>query len=787
MRAISHKVNESLYLVRHTVDSGSKPVEVQAPVNHVAVIDCSGSMSSDLPRLRDQFKRRIPKLLRDGDTLSIIWFSGRGQFGVLIEGEPISSLTDLQEMNLAIDKLRPVGMTGFKDPIEEVARLASRMAAKHPGPLALFFMSDGQDNEWPRQDVLKAVDSVAGVISSVTIVEYGYYADRPFLTKMAERSGGSLIFAEDFDRYAPAFEAALQRRVQGSKKLEVKIGADAIGGFAFSRDGSDLLTFSVDAGKITVPSGTKEVCFLSPSPVGDAGAGLEAVSKFFDLTVPAGRTASDPQLEPVISAAYAATSLYAHRMRSDVVLPLLKSIGDVSFIEQFASCFGKQRYSDFTTAVGQASTGSGRFKAGWNPNKVPRDDAFTVLELLQVLAEDDGNLLVLDHPAFKYNRIGRGRSDAASLTSEEMEQIRDLTEQLAKAKDAKSIKSLTGQIDAITAAKADPLKFVAEEVPGLELDDLVYNEERPNVSVRVKRRGTVDLSSAEIPSGSNIPSKFPTFVYRNYTFMKDGLTNVDVLPARLTEKTLERFNAVVSSGRSPSFMTLQPDGVTLLDLKVLPAINRKQINEVSAKDLFTLEYELTKARAAQKVFSSFRKELLPDGKKSDGFSVLYGQPGAEWLKGLGFTDYGGFNPKQAQSPSTDFYMGKELAVSLKGLSSLPSLKEVREKMAKGKPTPSASLMIPYVKEVEAFLASPTYVKASNQPKLLAAWLDGEGRSATLKVRSLLFAKAQTVFTVVVGQVWFKEFSSLDENSMQIAVDGLTLDCKVEQKEVRINL
>ena len=39
--------------------------------------------------------------------------------------------------------------------------------------------------------------------------------------------------------------------------------------------------------------------------------------------------------------------------------------------------------------------------------------------------------------------------------------------------------------------------------------------------------------------------------------------------------------------------------------------------------------------------------------------------------------------------------------------------------------------------------------------------------------------------MVVGQVWFTEFASLDENSMSVTVDGQKLDCKVEAKEVQI--
>ncbi len=270
MEPTSFAVSDSLYLTSLPVSwkEPAKPKEV--PTNHLAVIDCSGSMAYDLPKIREQLKKKLPKLLREKDTISIIWFSGRSQFGTLLEAEPVATLTDLKDVEQAIDRwLRPTGMTGFKEPLEEVPNLVARVSKKTPGSVfSLFFMSDGCDNQWPRQDILKAVEKAGSSVASATFIEYGYYADRPLLTQMAEKSGGALIFAEDFDRYVPAFEAAIQKRQSGAKRVEVKIPGDPIAGFVYAFSGNDLLTFAVEAGSVQVPEDTKEVWFLSPSVVG---------------------------------------------------------------------------------------------------------------------------------------------------------------------------------------------------------------------------------------------------------------------------------------------------------------------------------------------------------------------------------------------------------------------------------------------------------------------------------------------------------------------------------------
>jgi Mg-chelatase subunit ChlD len=206
--ATSYEIEKGLHLVRQTISKIAPTTPAETPTNHLAILDVSGSMSSDLPKIQAQLKRKLPKLLKDGDTLSMIWFSGKGQFGTLFEAEAVSTLADLNDINKAIDRwLRPVGLTGFKEPLAEAEALIARVKKTNKNPFALFFMSDGHDNQWNRADILKTVEKTAGVLASATFVEYGYYADRPLLAAMAEKAGGTLIFAEAFDKYEPMFEA----------------------------------------------------------------------------------------------------------------------------------------------------------------------------------------------------------------------------------------------------------------------------------------------------------------------------------------------------------------------------------------------------------------------------------------------------------------------------------------------------------------------------------------------------------------------------------------------------
>ncbi len=277
----SFKVADKLYLVRHPIahDTKAPAKAVEVPTDHTLVIDCSGSMSWDLPKIREQLKKKLPKMLKKDDTFSAIWFSGRGQCGILLEKEPVATLTDLAAVNKAIDRwITPNGLTGFKEPLEKALDLAGKLGGKGRA-ISLTFMSDGCDNQWSRGEILKVVEKLGPKVSSSTFVEYGYYADRPLLTAMAEKAGGSLIFAEDFDRYEPAFETCMTKKASGAKRVDVSIKGDPIGGFAYALHDGDLMTFAASSGTVAVPEDLKEIWYLSPTVVGVQGEDLVTLSE----------------------------------------------------------------------------------------------------------------------------------------------------------------------------------------------------------------------------------------------------------------------------------------------------------------------------------------------------------------------------------------------------------------------------------------------------------------------------------------------------------------------------
>lgn len=122
-----------------------KPVEQS--VNHVFAVDVSGSMYDVLPKMRSHIKSKLALLVKPKDTVSIIYFSSKSQYGVVFEGEVISGLQDLSKLHQSIDKyLQTLGLTGFVEPIQEAMDIANRLSGN--GNMNSFiFMTDGYDNQ----------------------------------------------------------------------------------------------------------------------------------------------------------------------------------------------------------------------------------------------------------------------------------------------------------------------------------------------------------------------------------------------------------------------------------------------------------------------------------------------------------------------------------------------------------------------------------------------------------------------------------------------------------------
>ena len=719
-----------------------KPVEQS--VNHVFAVDVSGSMYDVLPKMRSHIKSKLALLVKPKDTVSIIYFSSKSQYGVVFEGEVISGLQDLSKLHQSIDKyLQTLGLTGFVEPIQEAMDIANRLSGN--GNMNSFiFMTDGYDNQWSKVEILKKSQLLPRYFDSISFIEYGWYCNRPLIAEMAQVSGGSHIFSEDYVQYEPVVERLFKNKTVKRKPIKIKEE------FAFYLDNEEVVLVNANDGVVNIPEDVSTLFLMSEASEYKAQI-----------------TSMDNQ------AKYVALYVAVHKMKTDLTWELLKSLGDVKLIKLFSNCFSKQEYSKFKDEVKACIfSEEKRFEDGVDYNLVPKEDAYTVLEALDDLMKGE-NFLLTNHESFNYNRIG---ANAVQKNLSDTK-INELKEQLVNALDVNEIKRIAAEITNVSTWS--PM-FKEEKTEGGEpILNLVFNESRPNVSIQITKNGYVEIPE-EKANELKIPKQIPTHIFRNYTIIKDGILNIKVLPVMLDETTFNKL-------KNEELVENEYDNkkVYLLDLTKIPLINRKMVKNVSAKDFFISHLNLAKLKAKQKVFKHYLQIIAP--KKQTQLLELYGADAMQWLESIGIKDYG-FAPKVSIEKSGDFYYSRELNVKIAGLSALPSMKAVSDKVAKGsKLTLADSLMIEAINEYESFVNSPIVQKSSVKDSLIETWLEAETKEIINKVRELQYELNQVLYSIVVGQAWFKEFNSLEENEMTIDFNNQKVNVKaiLEEKEIAI--
>ena len=138
-------------------------VATAAPSNHVIVVDISGSMYRALPEVRKHLKENLPSLVKPEDTVSVLYFSSKGDFGTVFAGRQVSAASDLSELNKLIDRfLQPSGCTGFVEPLKLAMDTARGL--KKPGYVNnLAFMTDGYDNCWRSNEILAVAETLPSI------------------------------------------------------------------------------------------------------------------------------------------------------------------------------------------------------------------------------------------------------------------------------------------------------------------------------------------------------------------------------------------------------------------------------------------------------------------------------------------------------------------------------------------------------------------------------------------------------------------------------------------------
>jgi uncharacterized protein YegL len=760
------KIKDNLYLAQQLVKSEQQKEQVvDLSTQHIFVIDCSGSMSGELSTIRKDLFNKISTILKPSDSVTIIWFSGRNQYGVILEDYTVHSNIALEKVREIINKyLTPQGLTAFKQPLEEVRSVIERVRGNHPDMLhSMFFLTDGYDNQFSTKEILKATSELSDYLNSATIVEYGWYCNRELLSQMAQEIGGVHTFSQNFQDYEPYLTKQFTADNRGKRtyiELENSPQFDTV----FNVVDGDIVMYKTNENNEILISvnGNTNIFYFTDSSVVDAGNNnvhnLDYVKEYFDNRIES----------EMIQGLYA--SLFAFSRKSDygMVSEILKALGDAYFITEKANTFGTQKINELEAKfLDAANEPSKRYIDGYNPNLEPAEDAYCVLDMMQDLMTQEGNYWYPQHEAFNYKRIGsKTIAKMTDLSEEDRQKIDDLL-------DNKKLDEAQQLLEEIKKNQPTQLKFhYFGTLQAFPFYDLVWNETRANLSVQVNYKGHVELPDNEF----GLPTQFPTNQFRNYTLIKDGIVYNYTLPISLGRET---FDKLQSNGLLEGEY-YEENKIYILEFSKLPVINRKMIGTLSAEELFTNEWELLKLKSSNAVYNYYKK--LKFQNTSKGFVEQYGKEATEWLATFGLKDYG-FNPPKSVEKQGEQIDVNVLEVKIDKMSTTPGKKEIesaeRKINSKDSLTPKEALVENAIREVSQFTG--LIKEVTNQDKMLEEWLYQKSKFFRTEKNRLMSEISKAKFLTIVGKSWFKEFSDRSQNEMTLSLDSQDVKFKVEDK------
>jgi len=223
--------------------------------------------------------------------------------------------------------------------------------------------------------------------------------------------------------------------------------------------------------------------------------------------------------------------------------------------------------------------------------------------------------------------------------------------------------------------------------------------------------------------------------------------------------------------------TFKKNGIYGVDISNIPVINRLVVEDnTSGTELCKNIYTELKCMAKLKVYKYYLKEEFPeDGDYIKSFSEE--QQAFLMANGIDVKHGGLYQPKYKSGVvAEDYYMAKRFSISLKGVSSLPSVNKVLTKMSSGnKPTISESLLVSFITEYNDF-------KNDNESLLeRKKYIEDEIIKTKLILKPIRQGIQKTKFALILGNKSIDEFTSRDQTTLY--VDGIgTFNFKFDEEE-----
>lgn len=685
--------------------------KVRAAVNHIWLVDRSGSMSRELPRLIEDLKLRHREL-NTQDTLSFGYFSSEGMYRFVFKGLKLTCEEDHNKLDQELNKYKQsLSLTCFSEILQDSLSVIEELSWISTN-FALWLFTDGYPvvSDYPKEvmNIGTALGKLECRLTSAQFIGYGDYYNRELLAQMAAEVGGELRHCSDQQDYGRAMTDFIEG-MPTVKKVNVEL--DGMGEI--------LNVFTIHSGICSYEQAFKEV-LVSPPSVGDT------FSVYFisnDVAADSQEVVIDennfnkPEFYSLIDGALAGTVVLNQRMKTADAIALLAVIGNRFLFFKLGSAFTAQEHGEFENQVTDILKSSDwRYPEGYKSNPLPDKNAFCVLDLLDKLVEHNSSFLP-NHPDFRYKRTGR-----KTVTVEGYPEFQ-------------------------------PIKGASSDIAGL-----TWNSSKLSLSALVRVPGIVYLPDA---SSVGLTAAINTYVWKNYTIIKDGHLWTSRLPVVMSEEAISdiyKEDCIDASVPNSKEVLIDLAQLPLINLTIAESARQPGAGQTLAN--LTVEDEVLGARL--KVYKHLLAEVTPEQVSFDGFT----EEQTAFLQSKGITK-NGFSPPTVKEDVTDQYQVKTFELKVAGWSSLPKVEKAIETLDNNYTTNS----IPLAEMVRTLLLFRTCTKNCTD-EVIKGWLECQIAVIKKRQRELRSQVQRSKFSVILGKQWFPEFDSRDNCTLQGQFEGV---------------
>jgi len=719
--------DNDLVLVEQEIKT-KKIVTKKEPVNHIWIYDRSGSMSWLLSELCNQLidlSKKLPK----GDSLTLGWFSGEGDFNWIFKGFRIIDNTDYKSLEAAIKKNSSSrNTTCFSEILTDTNTVVDDLFVISK-TFSFNLFTDGYPvvSNYQREvdKIFAAIAKVKGKIHTAMLVGYGSYYNKELMAQMSEKLGAMLIHSSEIKDYTNHIVKLITLSGSCEPKEEIEpLVQNTLAIFSINDQGVVIL--SVDGDKIFVApeKGKSTMIYYLTTERPNKKSWDKVDISSIDF-------ASSDSLARAI---YASALVMSQQTKTDLAMEVIGKAGDKAVIDKLNNAFMVEEFGATEEFISKAVNDvSFRFTAGRDPAYLPKADAFCVYDALNLLTEDDKSAFFPYHEKFAYEKIGVSTSEKEGYS-----------------------------------------KFIADKTCKCPFNTLIWHESRLNLSVQTTVKGTIELKSVngKTPAHIGFTNIYPTFVFRTYTFVKDGHTHTKVFYLTSSDATYKKF-------KNEGIVTdddFKKSSVYAIDIGKLPAINRVLAGDhISGMELCKNVLKEQRLKGEIKALKWLKNNVLGEKEEEPG---TFTEEQAAFLRENGIlVDRGGlYSPPTEKSDPVDFYMAKTFDIKLSGLASLPAVKKVIEKIASKKSrTPSESL-------IETGIILWDSKKSSLKDKAeITAWFEQTLKEKQKELRALRSSIQKIKMAVILGRKWFEEFTSRE--NCELTVDNVK--CLFELGEEKV--